>query len=386
MFPEFNIHSTPLLILVVQGLIFAVLLLIRYLKEKNISDLILSLILFVTCYQRITYTIGFMAWYDTFRNTKINYFLIPTSFIFAPLLYLYIKSIVKVNYKLRKNEWIHFLPAIIYVVYRIGIYVYDVFQPGFGETQNGVLMQSLEIGLVGALFSLFMMIIRLLYLAFSIQLYVLYRKKIEQFFSNTFRIELNWLRNFLLIYSFLFLYGLIQTVINANMMELHYTHKWWLEFLYAASIIYIGIKGYFTPVQKLQDIAFESLPDIHTEEVEKIPEQQTYDTSSLLQLMEEQKPYLNPDLTLHDLAENLSMSSGDLSLLINRGMGKNFNDFINEYRVQEVKSLIMQGEHTHKSLLGLAYDSGFNSKATFNRVFKKFSGKSPSQFISSIQI
>lgn len=76
-FPDFNVHSTPLLVFVLQGLLLITFLLVRYLKTKNISDLFLSLILLIICYEQISYTIGLMGWYNMFRNTKINYFLIP---------------------------------------------------------------------------------------------------------------------------------------------------------------------------------------------------------------------------------------------------------------------------------------------------------------------
>ena len=74
MFPIFNGQSTPLLILALQGLIFALLLLFRFKRKTNFSDLFLGLILFVTCYSQTCYTLGFIDWYDTFRTTKINYF------------------------------------------------------------------------------------------------------------------------------------------------------------------------------------------------------------------------------------------------------------------------------------------------------------------------
>lgn len=70
-FPDFNIYSTPLLILVVQGLVFVGLLFARYIKKKNISDLFLALILLIVCYQQTCYTVGFMGWYNVFRNTKL---------------------------------------------------------------------------------------------------------------------------------------------------------------------------------------------------------------------------------------------------------------------------------------------------------------------------
>lgn len=85
-FPDFNIHSATLLVFVLQGLLLITFLFVRYLKTKNISNLFLSLILLIICYEQISYTIGFMGWYNMFRNTKINYFLIPMGVALAPLI------------------------------------------------------------------------------------------------------------------------------------------------------------------------------------------------------------------------------------------------------------------------------------------------------------
>ena len=93
-FPEFGKYSTPLLFLSLQGLIFAVLLLRKYIQGKNISDLFLFAILIFACYGQTCYTVGFMGWYDTYRNTKINYALFSVGIVIAPLIYLYIKSIL----------------------------------------------------------------------------------------------------------------------------------------------------------------------------------------------------------------------------------------------------------------------------------------------------
>ena len=96
-----------------------------------------------------------------------------------------------------------------------------------------------------------------------------------------------------------------------------------------------------------------------------------------------ERPYLNPDLNLSDLAKELQMNRAQLSQIINSGFQKNFNDFINEYRVNTFKEKINSGEHKQLSLLGLAFDSGFISKATFNRVFKKLTQTSPSEYLQT---
>ena len=107
--------------------------------------------------------------------------------------------------------------------------------------------------------------------------------------------------------------------------------------------------------------------------------------SGVQKYMEEQKPYLNPDLNLADLAESLNMTRAQLSDVINSGFSKNFNDFVNHYRISAFKNALEQGKQEQLSLLGIAYECGFNSKATFNRVFKKLEKSSPSQYLRRIR-
>jgi AraC-like DNA-binding protein len=100
----------------------------------------------------------------------------------------------------------------------------------------------------------------------------------------------------------------------------------------------------------------------------------------LLIIMEKEKPYLDPKLSLSDLAGKLNISTNQLSQIINQKALVNFHDFVNGYRVEE---FIRQAK-TNKnfSLLALALDSGFNSKSSFNYIFKKQKGLSPSQYLS----
>lgn len=99
--------------------------------------------------------------------------------------------------------------------------------------------------------------------------------------------------------------------------------------------------------------------------------------------MESERPYLNPELNLADLAEMASMSRAQLSEAINAGFGKNFNDFVNQYRIDAFKTMLSQNRQSQLSLLGIAFECGFNSKATFNRVFKKMTDLSPSDYLKT---
>lgn len=101
----------------------------------------------------------------------------------------------------------------------------------------------------------------------------------------------------------------------------------------------------------------------------------------LVHLMETEKPYLDGELTLFKLAIQVQLPPHQISKLINNYGGVNFFDFVNQYRVEEVKKKIRQQAHVEQTLLALALDCGFNSKASFNRAFKKWAGQTPREYI-----
>lgn len=100
--------------------------------------------------------------------------------------------------------------------------------------------------------------------------------------------------------------------------------------------------------------------------------------------MQQEKPYLESELTLSDLARQLHITSSLLSQIINVGFNKNFNDFVNAYRIEAFKIRLQKSDYQHLTLLGIALECGFNSKATFNRAFKKHTGQSPSEYTNSL--
>lgn len=384
MFPSFNIYSTPLLILVLQGFVFFTLLITRYLKVQQVSYLLLSSILLITCFHQVCYTIGFMSWYDTYPTTKINYYLVDLTLLLAPLLYFYIKSITHPGFKIRTKELAHFIPASIYILLKVCILMYDSSLPDFNSVQNGYLVKNLEWKYIDPLLVLVSSSQMILYLGFTFQQYYNYRKQLQDVFANIYKIELNWIASFLYIYSFLFVYNTIQIVVNFAIVDLHWTQEWWYYFFSSIAIIFIGMKGYFTDTSKLHLLSFEK-------EVKNKPSKKSIITSDLdakKSMVEDfintNKSFLNDNINLIQLAQELNMSRAELSEVINNGFGKNFNDFINSYRIDAIKKILQDGKHQHLSLLGIAYECGFNSKATFNRVFKKLTHTSPSEYLKSL--
>ena len=381
MFPDFNIFSTPLLILVVQGLILVAMLLHKSWSLKDVSSLLLAILLLITCYHRTTYTIGFLGWYDTFRNTKINYYLIELILAVGPLIYLYIRSVGEREFKMTRSRYFHFLPVIVYFILRVILLIYDSRQDGYDETQNGILFQwfienlyqFVNIFFVGHLF---------VYLFFSFKQYYQIRAKLNDQFSNTYKFEMRWLRNFLFLFTLLFLYDTIQFLIENLIVDLHWTEEWWFQFFSLLVVIYVGVKGYFTPLEHLPLLDSHLLE--RSKSADSSPNGMTSDLrnqlNTVVDLVRSESLYLDPNLSLTSLARRSKIAPSQLSLLVNKGLGKNFNEFINEYRVELVKERLQDEKFKHLSILAIALDTGFNSKATFNRVFKKIDGNSPSYY------
>lgn len=387
MFPTFNLYSTSLLLLSSQGLLFSYLLFKRFNEDKRATDFLLFLVLMITCYHQTTYTIGFMDWYDTYPKTKINYYLVDLSFGLAPLIYYYIRSVVSPSFRLRDIKYGHFAPLLAYLIVKIFILLYDRSQPGFDEVQNGYLVLNLEWKYLNPFIFLLKTFQMLLYLAFSFQLLYAFREKIKHYFANTYKLELNWLRNFLIAYSVLYLFNSTQTVINEIITNLSWIQEWWYYLLSGITIIYVGINGYFTKLVELLNIDFSAfeLPKPEQSLARNISEDQLEKRKAHLQeFMDTHKPYLDSDLSLINLAQKLEISREELSSTINKAFDSRFNDFINRYRIEETKRLITEGKNKTHSLLGLAFDAGFNSKATFNRAFKKVENQSPSEYLESL--
>ncbi|WP_343658645.1 helix-turn-helix domain-containing protein [Chryseobacterium sp.] len=209
-----------------------------------------------------------------------------------------------------------------------------------------------------------------------------HQKKIQQFSSNTEGINLNWLEFIILV---MLIVNIIYIIYNR-----FYDPKSLNFFINSVFLLVIYCVGYYSLKQEeiypLEEKQREELISISedngAEEVKRklISDEELLKIKlSLEKIMEIQKPYLDSELNLIKLAEMLSVSTHHLSYVINTGFEKNFFQYVNEFRVEYAKKLLKE-PNSKLSILGIAYESGFNSKTSFNTTFKKMTGQTPSEF------
>ena len=169
---------------------------------------------------------------------------------------------------------------------------------------------------------------------------------------------------------------------------------------YLAAVFYLAyhtlrqpeVFAFSAPVrEQIQELWQETTPalpetSIPTKQARLSPSQMVFWQQRLQQLLETEKTYLVADLSLPVLAEQVGLSTHELSYVLNEGVGVNFFQFINAYRVEEAKRLLRSAQHQHLSIVGIAFEAGFSSKTTFNTTFKKMTGLTPSKFMQQAQI
>ena len=392
----FSAYSTPLLFGFVQAWIYAILLWVRGRREERLSDRLLGWVLVALAFQIWIYMLGFggieIFWHE------LNFFPRTLCFLLPPLFYFYLRSQFDARFHFRPRDAWHALPFVVDTSYRVLVFIQG---PEFVRNweanvhNNGI--DDLEfVGNTGQHF---------VYLYWSFQLYRAYRQWIKTQFSDTHRISFRWFRNFLIALTITLTFNVVMTLIDL-WLELSFWQDWWGNLVGAVLIYYVSIEGYAQaqvahrlvfdpetvvdlPVQNEQparvtvDATPRSLTGAMSNPVKPVPALPMDLTERLADLrayMTSEKPYLEPDLSLTDLARRLHTNPVLLSQVINVGAGRNFNDFVNAYRVDEFKRQVRNPANSHLSFLGLALDCGFNSKATFNRAFRKSTGSSPKEF------
>lgn len=295
----------------------------------------------------------------------------PFLYTFGPLIFFYGLGL---NNKAvsKKSILFHFVPAIGVMIYFVPFFIQS------GDQKLSFLANTYENG-VPLDFKLVWLLagFHILYYVRKLKSEVVQlRSTLRSNLSNLDKLNFEWLHLFTTCYLILWMLHVVSGgfwVINIDINPLGINDQL-LGAFGAISIYFIGYSAI-------------SRPEFMTGILEETPrqsivgeEEQTEILSKLESIMELDQPFLDPDLSLHQLAKMINVSPRKLSEVINVCRGKNFYDFINEYRVAESKRLLSDPKYNHYTILAMGYEAGFRSKSTFNKFFKQKEGVSPSSY------
>ena len=368
---EFFSQLTTILIYsgILQGCYLALLLNSKRIRKTR-ANLFLSILLIAMSFS-ITHIV-FAA--DVINHISDQVYSLgdPTFLLIAPLLWFYVTELTgdQVNFSWKMLG--HFIPFLLIVVCSL------TFNSIRSQTFADFIIEQNR--MIGILFWILAVI------QFSLYLYFLHKKTLDfrvlvrQELSYTEGLHISWIHFFMVVFFLINLFFLFSLFAVIH-FEQPYWHPQATALIFSISVFALGYKGMlqkevFFPVEKMNEETRQTKPSLEKPDIDLI--------EKVTAFIEEKRPYLNAELTLTDLAQALGITRNQLSHLINSGMGHNFYDFINKYRVEEVKRLMTDPKLRHYSIMGLALDAGFKSKSTFNLIFKRFTGLTPSEYQQNI--
>lgn len=386
---EFNRYSSLLLPAFIQGLLFTLLSLARFGRQKRLYDLFLAGLLGVLSIRLSFWMLGFAGWYDRHNGfaTFMFYFPFNTLAFIGPCLYFYFLSLTNRNFVLTKRHWPHLILPISLLLLGLVkclidfLYYYpfpptEPFQYGtrgpFAEWDKTAGVYWLSYGsLLG-------------YVGMSLHRFKHYRTYLVNNFADLEPIELTWLQRLLHVMVGLSLVLVVFYLSNYWIRGPAYQLNWYPYLLLGIGIYYVAINGFAHSPAAFNSLQFEvtAPPQAPSENV--LPD--LHEWKQLVHdLMSRQQLYLETEVSLPLVAKQLKTTPQLLSKVINEGYGLNFNDYINQWRVEAVVEQFRQKAHYKYSLIAIAYDCGFNSKTTFNRAFKKVTGQTPGGYIQQLE-
>ncbi|WP_109301377.1 AraC family transcriptional regulator [Aquimarina sp. AU474] len=360
--------------IIATGLTITIMTLVLILKQvdKRLPQIILIAFYFLIFFMLLNL-------YTAIHQLSIPFYVsfIPhdiARWLIGPLLYLYVKSLFLSHDRIRKSALYHLIPTTMYLLFfSIPLLIEKVSPTTKISYLDVFYIYEDWLTTLTSLYTLVYLVVIL----YSLKKYV---KKIKSNYSNLNKNDLNWVKLLIiggvLVVGFDFSISLYQNIIKG--LEINSG-----VFTLIAIIVLISYLGYYgigqsnilLPKFILQEHK-STLNILSSSSSDQINELE----NKLKKLLQEKKPYLNQELTLIELANLMSITDKKLSALLNNHMNISFYDLINGYRVMAVKKTIDAEEFKNYTLLGIALTCGFNSKASFNRVFKKETGLSPSQY------
>ncbi len=344
-------------------------------SKQNRANRYLGLLLLIYALFFIPILFDVLGILDEFPHViRLNFF---SGTLVGPLTFLYCKASIQKDYLSLKKYYYHFIPFLL----SIPVFVPTLIKTG--EEKLAIYNKVITTGQAPGsnLIIIIMAIFTISYTVFSINMVSQYLKHVKNSSSSIDPSFHRWLLFLSISLLFPIIAVLIITISSAKVILIVTAAFTIASFIF---IVYITLTlkpkfFHFIPYQ------IENL-ESQKEEKEKYQNSNLQDNQKdkfqekLLVNMKSQKPYLNPELNISQLSEQLKIPTYYLSQLINERLGCNFLDFVNRYRIEELKDKLMDESLNHYTIITLAYESGFNSKTAFYSAFKKNVGSTPSQF------
>lgn len=346
-------------------LIFFSIFLVTRKKQSRLSNFLLAGFLFIN-------SIPFL--FDIINSLDLRIFRsLPTlflsffnlDFLMGPLIYLYTKSVAIKDFRLKKKDWPHLLPVIVFNLYLLFSIIL--------KQTAGVPQSFIRGEITAALLASHLLLV--IYACLSVRVLRQFTAAIKNVYSYTEKINLHWLRfvlmGFGIIWLMIIIHCLVRIIWNTPIPSLNDIISA-VNFVVSIIIIYYGLTQpkLFTGIELKSKYEGSTL----TSENAKLY------TNRLQVFMKTEKPHLTPSITINELSEKLSIPAKHLSQLVNEQFQQNFFDFINSYRIEEAKRYLVKKSYRNLNITQILYEVGFNSKAAFNRAFSKHVGMSPKEF------
>jgi len=299
-----------------------------------------------------------------------NYYFKPIyySFAFGPLIYLYVRSIVNSNFKLKKSHLLHLIPVLVqgllYLFLSFKNYEYRNWY-----WQDMHLPYTYRVEFDGTFISM------AIYLFFAIRIIRDYQNWLKDEHSDHSTKKLNWLKIILVCMLVLCVQWFIEVILR-DVYDQYYAYNYTPNILGVLTLIF-AYRAFFQEDQK--EVVF-----MNTKEDPKTTEFQVDQDllDRIIKRMEVDRDFLDPKLSLKEFASRCKLPQKTVSQYLNQGLKMSFHDYVNGYRIDEFKIKALRSDEKNMTLEGLAYDCGFNSKASFNRIFKKNMGMTPTEYVS----
>jgi len=326
---------------------------------------------------------------DSFLLLKQVYFSYPSLGLWGsnllllcgPLIFFYAQSVIYKDFHITTRKTIHFLPFAILFLFTEILYLAAGYQK-----QTEILNRILQRKLPGSMYivSLGIYVHFVTYLLLALQLIKQYGQAAANKYADPKRVTLTWLKT--TIWFFLLL--LLVTLVGSYLSYQSFTKAYFIMlsctvFLLLGFIVLMLFKALGNPaifsVMEESEVKEAAQPAKYTSSTMADGDKKSL-LERLLQHMQTQKPYFEPELTLDALAAQLQVKPKILSQVINELQQQNFFEFINHYRIEEAKKLLNNPKDKKITVLEVMYEVGFNSKSSFNTLFKKSTGLTPSEY------